>query len=86
MNELERYLNKAVLSSDSTDMLVIQCWIRPEQRQRFPLLLKIAIDIFSISSMLSESERVFSEVKYIIIDQRHGHKSNLIKTLQYLKL
>ena len=84
-DELERYLNEPVLPSDPTDMSAIQWWIRPEQQQRFPLLSKITIDVFSIPSMLSEPERVFSGVKHTITDQRHGLKSDTIEILEYLK-
>ena len=55
------------------------------QRSRLPLLLKMVIDIYFISAMSAEPERVFSGAKYTISDQRNSLKSETIELLKCLK-
>ena len=45
----------------------------------------MAIDIYSIPSMSSEPERVFSGAKHTITDQRNSLKGETIELLECLK-
>ena len=45
----------------------------------------MAIDIYSISAMSAEPERVFLGAKHTILDQRNSLKSEIIKLLKCLK-
>ncbi len=71
-----------LLSSD----IALDWWLKREQRERLPKLLRMAINIFSIPAILSEPERVFSGVKHTITDQRISLKSETIELLECLKL
>ena len=42
------------------DVTPLERWCRLEQRERYPRLPKMAIDIFSIPPMSAEVERIFS--------------------------
>ncbi len=81
-DELERYFNEPVLPQDPDDTPAIEWWLRTGQRLRFPLLSKMAIDIFSIPPMSSEPERVFSGAKHTISDQRSSLKIQTIEVLE----
>ena len=56
-----------------------------KQRTRYPLLSKIAIDIYSIPAMSSEPERVFSGAKLRDSDQQNSLKGKTIELLVCLK-
>ena len=49
------------------------------------MLARMAINIYSISSMSSKPERVFSRAKHIISDERHSLKPNTIEALECSK-
>ena len=52
---------------------------------RFPLLSSMAIDIFSIPAMSSETERVYSGAKHTITDERSSLHIDTIEVLECLK-
>ena len=83
-DELEQYLSEPLLMG-SNDISAIEWWLLLEQRQRLPLLSKMAIDIYSIPPMSSEPERVFSGTKHTISDQRCSLKIEAIELLECLK-
>lgn len=83
-DELEQYLSEPLLMG-SNDISAIEWWLLLEQRQRLPLLSKMAIDIYSIPPMSSEPERVFSGTKHTITDQRCSLKIETIELLECLK-
>ena len=83
-DELDRYLSEPLLMG-SDNISAIEWWLLPEQRQRLPLLSKMAIDIYSIPSMSSEPERVFSGSKHTITDQRCRLNIETIELLECLK-
>ena len=60
-------------------------WLKPIQRFRLPLLSKMAINIHSIPDISAEPERVFSDTKHTISDQRNSLKSATIELLECLK-
>ena len=80
--------NKHILHTEACLIEVgslISWWMSPAQRSRFPLLSSMAIDIFSISAMSSETERVFSGAKHTISDERSSLHIDTIKALECLK-
>ena len=82
-DKLDRYLaDPLVLSSDK---IVHEWWCQLEQRSRYPLVSKMAINIYSIPAMSSEPERVFSGAKLTVSDQRNSLKSGTIELLECLK-
>lgn len=44
-------------------MSVVQWWAQPTQRQTFPALSQLAIDVLSAFAMSAESERTFSKAR-----------------------
>lgn len=48
----------------------------------FPSSTKLALDIYSIPAMSSECERVFSETKRVITDERNQLKDTTIEAIQ----
>lgn len=65
----------------------LQFWIRQAQDKAcpFPSIAKLALDIYSIPAMSSECERVFSETKRIITDDRNQLGEDTIEALQCQK-
>ena len=87
-DELERYIGEPIIPlSDEAAFAwsALEWWTRQEQRDRFPLLSRMAIDIFSIPAMSSEPERVFSGAKHTISEQRNRLKASTIEELECLK-
>ena len=54
-------------------------------RQEYPRLSQIALDLFSISMMFAECERVFSSAKTLITDRRNGLKEDIIEACTLLR-
>ena len=87
-DEFDQYIvDPIVLTADleAEEKTVLDWWISIKQRSRFPLLSKMAIDIYSIPAMSSEPERVFSGAKHTISDHRASLKSETIELLECLK-
>jgi hypothetical protein len=51
----------------------------------FPNLHRMALDILSIPAMCAEVERLFSQCKRIITDDRHSLEPDRIEALECLK-
>ena len=86
LDEFDLYIaDHFILREEDKDKIALEWWLEPEQRTRYPLLSKMAIDIYSISVMSSEAERVFSGVKYTVSDSRGSLKSETIELLKCLK-
>ncbi|EKG08928.1 HAT domain-containing protein, partial [Macrophomina phaseolina MS6] len=60
MNDLDEYKSFTTQTPIAVDCSPLAWWLREEQRQRYPRLSKMAIDILSIPAMSAEPERVFS--------------------------
>lgn len=82
IDELDRYLTEPRLKKKST---IIDWWQDPAQKSRFPLLSPMAIDIFSITAMSPEPERVFSGAKNTLSDNRASVTMSTIQGTQCLK-
>ena len=87
-DELERYIEEPIIALNdegAVNWSALEWWNHQEQRDRLPLLSRMAIDIFSIPAMSSEPERVFSGAKHTISDQRNRLKADTIERLECLK-
>ena len=85
-DELDQYcVDPMILAEDLDGRRVLDWWLEPKQRIQFPLLSRMAIDIYSISAVSSEAERVFSGAKHTVSDQRNSLKSETIELLECLK-
>ena len=86
VNELELYLsNRYIPRPEDAKRTVLEWWLDPEQRGRYPLLSKMAIDIYFIPAMSSEPERVFSGAKRTISDDKGNLQSETIELLECMK-
>src|SRR5436305_11677401 len=57
VDEYESYTSQSPIQIDCSPL---DWWLRDEQRQRYPRLSQMAIDILSIPAMSAGPERVFS--------------------------
>lgn len=82
LDEYTRYLQAPVLSEikDSRSW-----WLEPTQRQIYPNLSLMAIDILSIPAMSAEPERLFSGSKLTITDRRNKLGVDSIEATECLK-
>ena len=74
-NELESFTNSGVKEKDKKIKDPLTWWLQHESD--YPVLSKMAMDLFSIPAMSSECERVFSQAKKLITDERNrlGHST-----------
>ena len=80
VDELEQYLLEPRINDPGN---ILSWW--KDQRDRFPMLARMAINVHSIPSMSSEPERVFSGAKHTISDERASLKPNTIEALECSK-
>ena len=82
-NELESYLNdKACPNGSIKDPLQ---WWQTNGKVQYPLLYKMAIDFFSIPATSCECERVFSQSKKLITDERNRLRPDTIEACELQK-
>ena len=67
-DEYEDYCDRK--SYDIEKMTALEWWCQDTQRRHWSRLSHMILDIFSISAMSNESERVFSEAHHIISWER----------------
>ena len=77
------YLYATASSSTFPCNQPLQWW--GEQRQKSPLLSQLALDLLSIPLMSAECERVFSNAKTVITDQRACLKEDIIEASVILR-
>jgi hypothetical protein len=66
-------------------MTVVGWWSQPTQRQTFPALLQLPVDVLSAFAMSSESERTFSKARRTTSWERSQLSANTIKCSELLK-
>ena len=71
-------------SIDSSEMEIIQWWYN--KRDLWPMLSKMALDIFSIPSMSADAEPLFSSGKLVLRDTRSRLSAESVAALECLKL
>ena len=79
-DELEQYLHEPIIEAPER---IIDWW--KLQRERLPTLTRMAMNVYSIPSMSSEPERVFSGAKHTISDARASLKADTIEALECCK-
>ena len=63
----------------------IDYWLDSKQKQDYPNLSRMAIDILSIPAMSSDPERAFSAAKITLTDRRNKLSMEMIECLECLK-
>jgi hypothetical protein len=66
-------------------MTVVGWWLQPIQRQTFPTLSQLAVDVLSAFAMSAESERTFSKARRTSSWERSQLSANTIKCSELLK-
>ena len=66
MYDLNEYTSFITQTPIAIDCSPLTWWLREEQRQRYPCLSKMAIDILSVPAMSAEPVRVFSGARRTI--------------------
>lgn len=91
-DELDVYYYEPELQKDGTLKQVRRSflnnpldWWRQRGEAQYPTLANMAYDLFSIPSMSSECERVFSMSKKMITYERYNLKTDIIEADQCLK-
>jgi hypothetical protein len=69
VSELEAFQNRTIYAEDLDVKDPLEWWHR--HRAEYPVLYNMALDLFSIPSMSAECERVFSQTKRLITDERN---------------
>ncbi|KAF6518143.1 hypothetical protein HZS61_002221 [Fusarium oxysporum f. sp. conglutinans] len=57
----------------------LQWWLEPTQRENFPLLCRMAIDIFCIPPMSTEAERIFSGARRQVTWDRSSMSAKMVE-------
>ncbi|RKK10738.1 hypothetical protein BFJ65_g14733 [Fusarium oxysporum f. sp. cepae] len=57
----------------------LQWWLEPTQRENFPLLCRMAIDIFCIPPMSTEAERIFSGARRQVTWDRSSMSAKIVE-------
>ncbi|KAG6989519.1 ATP-dependent DNA helicase pif1 [Fusarium oxysporum f. sp. conglutinans] len=60
----------------------LQWWLEPTQRENFPLLCRMAIDIFCIPPMSTEAERIFSGARRQVRWDRSSMSAKMVEAFQ----
>jgi hypothetical protein len=63
----------------------IEWWCQPSQRQRFPNLHRMAVDLLSIPAMNAAPERLFCECNRILTPDRHSMHADTLEAVEGLK-
>jgi hypothetical protein len=80
------YINEAVLDIDALpNASPLEYWASLVTRRRFPNLSLMALDILSIPAMSAHTERLFSQCKLTISDQRCALQADTVELLQCIK-
>ena len=79
-DQLDQYFKD--LPALASDKRALECSCELEQRTRYPLLLKMVVDHYSISSMSSEPGRCFSGAKHTVSDQRNYFEAGIIESIE----
>jgi len=83
VDEVTDYLAQPLAPSTLDEVKILDWWLL--QRERYPRLFNMAMDLLSIPAMSSENERSFSQAKLVITSQRHRLDPTTIQQLTCLK-
>jgi hypothetical protein len=83
VDEVTDYLAQPLAPSTLDELKILNWWLF--QKERYPRLFSMAMDLLSIPAMSSENERCFSQAKLVISSQRHSLSPATIQQLTCLK-
>ncbi|OAQ57414.2 transposase-like protein [Pochonia chlamydosporia 170] len=63
----------------------LQWWLEPTQQANFPLLSRMAIDVFCIPPMSTEAERIFSGARRQVTWDRCSMSANMVEACECIK-
>jgi hypothetical protein len=63
----------------------LQWWLEPTQQENFPLLRRMAIDIFCIPPMSVEAERIFSGARRQVTWDRSSMSAHMVEACECIK-
>ena len=88
-DELELYLREPILTKDDIPNIhqfqVLDWWCKQRQRSRYPHLHRYALDFLSVPAQSSEIERVFSECKASLTQQRNRMEIATLEQVQQMR-
>jgi hypothetical protein len=84
-DEYQDYCTMSPEASVQDAPAAIAWWCEPRQRQRFPHLHRMAVDVLSIPAMSAEPERLFSECKRILTTDREFMHADTLEAVEGLK-
>ena len=82
-DEWERYTEDSITQKDCNCSDPLAWWL--ERRADYPILSKIAINLFSIPAMSAEAERVFSSARRVIDDERNHLGDDVFEAIECQK-
>ena len=88
-DELELYLREPILTKDDVPNInqfrALEWWCKQRQRSRYPYLHRYALDLLSVPAQSSEIERVFSECKASLTQQRNRMEIATLEQVQQMR-
>ena len=81
-DDFERFINAP---AESIKQSALEYWLQPSQRQFYPQLSQMAIDVLSTMAMSAASERVFSATRRTIAWTKAKLSGVMIEQLECLK-
>ena len=88
-DELEMFLREPVLGAydvpDIQNFRALEWWCGTRQRHRYPCLHRYALDLLSVPPQSSEIERVFSECKASLTQQRNKMSISTLEQVQQMR-
>jgi hypothetical protein len=84
-DEYEIYCGSGLEKGVKSGTDAIAWWSEQRQRQLYPNLHRMALDILTIPAMSAEPEHLFSETKKIISSERHSLLPSTIEAIEGIK-
>ena len=82
-SELDSFQTRAIFAEDLDVANPLEWWSR--HQSEYPVLYRMALDLFSIPGMSAECERVFSQAKKMITDERNRLSPETVEADQLQK-
>ena len=83
VNELNSFQTRTIYAEDLDVTNPLEWWSR--HQAEYPVLYRMAPDLFSIPGMSAECERVFSQAKKMITDERNRLSPEMVEADQLQK-
>jgi hypothetical protein len=86
MDEYKRYVTEPLHHTTNNRAFdPVNWWLEPSQRERFPRLSRMALDLLTAPAMSADCERLFSAAKLTITDLRTRLSAQSVEALLCLK-